>query len=77
MHEVPLHDIKVKIWCAVCATRVIGFAFVSDKIKQERSMKYILRLILETLGKENMSFLSKTVRLPIQPLIHWPPDVIA
>ena len=73
----PLRNIKVKIWRAVCATRVIGFAFFSGKIKQERRMEYNLGLILEMLGKENVSFLSKTVRLPIQPLTHWPPDVMA
>jgi len=47
------------------------------KIKQERRMEYILGLILEMLGKEDMSFLSKTVQLPVKPLTDWPPDVVA
>jgi hypothetical protein len=36
-------------------------------------MEYILGVILEMLWKED----SKTVRLTVQPLTHWPPDVIA
>lgn len=40
-------------------------------------MEYILGLILEMLGKEDMSFLSKTVQLPVKPLTDWPPDVVA
>jgi hypothetical protein len=35
IHEVSLYtcNIKVKIGCAVCATRITGFALFSNKIK--------------------------------------------
>jgi RNA binding exosome subunit len=46
--------------CCLC-DKSNWIRLLSDKIKQERRMEYILALILEMLGKEDMSFLSKTV----------------
>jgi hypothetical protein len=28
VHEVSLHDIKFGVWCAICATRIIGHIFL-------------------------------------------------
>jgi len=33
MHNVPLHDIHVGVWCAVSATRIIGPIYLDSNSK--------------------------------------------
>lgn len=40
--EVPLHDVKVGVWCAISASRVIGPIFFEDTINSNRYIEQIL-----------------------------------
>jgi hypothetical protein len=42
VNEVPLHDQKVGVWCAVRGRRIIGPVFVYDTVNSERYVNNIL-----------------------------------
>lgn len=41
-HEKPLHDVKVGVWCAVSAKKIIGPIFFNETINSERYIQQIL-----------------------------------
>jgi hypothetical protein len=40
--EVPLHLVKVGVWCAVSARKIVGPVFFNETIKWERYVQIIL-----------------------------------
>jgi hypothetical protein len=42
-HEVPLHPVKVCVWCAVSARGIAGPVFFNETINCERYVRVILR----------------------------------
>jgi hypothetical protein len=42
IHEVPLHDIKLGVWCAMNAKRIIGPIFYAETINSDRYVGLIL-----------------------------------
>jgi hypothetical protein len=46
LHEVPVHDPKVRICCALCVRRIIRLAFFQGIINSYQYAQLILQLIL-------------------------------
>ena len=49
MHETPLHDENIGVWCAVNAYRVIGLIFYETTINAQRYRDDILTSFFEQL----------------------------
>ncbi|PSN33709.1 hypothetical protein C0J52_26546 [Blattella germanica] len=43
VHEGPLHDLKVSVWCEISALRIIGPIFFYETLNSERYVNNILR----------------------------------
>ena len=59
LHEVPLHDQKVGVWCAISRTRLIGPIFFDDTVNSQRYINNILNPFFNQLTdyeKENGTF---------------------
>jgi len=59
LHEVPLHDQKVGVWCAISRTRLIGPIFFNNTVNSERYINDILHPFFEQLTdneKQNGTF---------------------
>lgn len=41
IHKLPLHDIKVGVWCAIVVTRMICFPFLTQLTRQSTSDKFL------------------------------------
>jgi hypothetical protein len=41
IHEVPLHDVKIGVWCAISAKRIIVPVFFEETIYSERYARLI------------------------------------
>jgi hypothetical protein len=39
IHEFPLHDVKIGVWCAINAHRIIGPVFFQETINSERYVR--------------------------------------
>src|SRR6185437_9724828 len=52
LHEVPLHDAKVGVWCAISRTRLIGPIFFDDTVTSRRYIDNILNPFFEQLTEE-------------------------
>jgi len=42
LHEIPLHDQKVGVWCAISRTRIVGPIFFHDTVNSQRYINNIL-----------------------------------
>lgn len=49
VHETPLHDQKIGVWCAISGYRIIGPIFYDDTINAERYRNLILEPFFEQL----------------------------
>jgi hypothetical protein len=56
VHEVPLHDLKVGVWCAISARRIIGPVFFHETINSERYVRLILSPFFDQLTDEEKSY---------------------
>jgi hypothetical protein len=52
IHEVPLHDVKIGVWCAISAHRIIGSVFCQYTINSERYVRLILTPFFRELTEE-------------------------
>jgi hypothetical protein len=52
IHNVPLHPVKVSVWCAVSARRIVGPVFFNETINYKRYVWVILRQFFPELTKE-------------------------
>jgi hypothetical protein len=52
LHQRPLHDIKVDVWCAVSARRVIGPIFFEDTVNSDRYVSDILEPFFQDVTEE-------------------------
>jgi hypothetical protein len=52
IHEVPLHDVKIGVWCAISAHRIIGPVFFQETINSERYVRLILTPFFRELTEE-------------------------
>jgi len=41
IHEVPIHDFKIGVWCNVSTDKIMGPIFFEDIISPERCMKQL------------------------------------
>jgi hypothetical protein len=55
-HEVLLHPVKVGVWCAVSAGRIVGSVFFNETINCERCGQVILRQFLPVLTEEERHY---------------------
>jgi hypothetical protein len=62
IHKVLLHPVKVGVWCAVSARRIVGPVFFHETINCERYVQIILRQFFPNLTEEER--LCKTRQLP-------------
>jgi hypothetical protein len=53
LHQRPLHDIKVGVWCAVSTRRVIGPIFFGDTVNSDRYVSDILEPFFQELTGTN------------------------
>jgi hypothetical protein len=51
-HEVLLHPVKVSVWCAVGARRIVGPVFLNKTINCKRYVQVILRQFFPELTEE-------------------------
>lgn len=56
VHEVPLHDAKVGVWCAVSGRRIIGPIFFYDTVNSERYVNNILQPFFDMLTEEEREY---------------------
>jgi len=59
VHEIPLHDQKIGVWCAISRTKIIGPIFFQDTVNSERYIANILRPFFDQLTdyeKQNGTF---------------------
>jgi hypothetical protein len=56
IHEVPLHDVKVGVWCAVNAKRIIGPILYAETINSDRYVRLILTGFFAQLKEEERLF---------------------
>lgn len=49
VHEMPLHDLKIGVWCAVNAYRIIGPIFFANTVNGQRYRNTIIKPFLEYL----------------------------
>ena len=56
IHEVPLHDAKIGVWCAVSAKRIIGPIFFEDTINSERYRTQILAPFFQLLSDNERQY---------------------
>jgi hypothetical protein len=50
IHEVPLYDLEVRVWCAMCVYKICGLAFFKETISfdlQSGNLNIILQRIAE------------------------------
>jgi hypothetical protein len=52
IYEVPLHDVKIGVWCAISAHRIIGPVFFQETINSELYVKLILTPFFRELTEE-------------------------
>lgn len=50
IHEIPLHDAKVGVWCAITAQRIIGPIFFNETVNSERYRANILAPFFQLLS---------------------------
>lgn len=51
-HELPLHDSKIGVWCAVSENRILGPIFYEETINSDRYVRLILTPFFEQLVEE-------------------------
>jgi hypothetical protein len=51
-HEAPFHPVKVGVWCAISAGRIVGPVFFNETINCETYVQVILRQFLSGLTEE-------------------------
>jgi hypothetical protein len=51
MYDVPLRDIKVSVWYAMVADRIVGSTFFSETISSHRNVTHILTPCFEHVDK--------------------------
>jgi hypothetical protein len=56
MFEVPLHDQKIGVWCAITASRIVGPIFFENAINSERYVSDILRPFFGSLWKKMKTY---------------------
>jgi hypothetical protein len=56
LHQRPLHDIKVGVWCAVSAWRVIGPIFFEDAVNSDRYVSDILEPFFQELTEKDTRY---------------------
>ena len=56
IHEVPLHDQKIGVWCAVTAERIIGPIFFDDTINSDRYRRNILEPFFQQLTDDELRY---------------------
>jgi hypothetical protein len=56
IHEVPLHDVKIRVWCAVIMHRIIGPVFFQETINSEWYVRLISTLFFCKLTKEEKNY---------------------
>jgi hypothetical protein len=52
IHEAPLHDVKIGVWCAISAHRIIGPVFFQETINSKRYARLILTPFFRELTEE-------------------------
>jgi hypothetical protein len=56
IHEVPLHDVKIRVWCAISAYRIIGPVFFQETINSERYVRLILTPLFRKLTEDKKTY---------------------
>jgi hypothetical protein len=56
LHQRPLHDIKVGVWCAMSARRVIGPIFFGDTVDTDRHVSDILEPFFQEVTEEETRY---------------------
>jgi hypothetical protein len=56
LHQRLLHDIKVGVWCAVSARRVIGLIFFGDTLNSDRYVSDILEPFFQEITEEETRY---------------------
>jgi hypothetical protein len=54
--DVPLHDQKICVWCAITASRIVGPIFFENTINSERYVTDILRPFFESITEEEKTY---------------------
>jgi inhibitor of nuclear factor kappa-B kinase subunit alpha len=54
--EVPLHDQKIGVWCAISAARIVGPIFFEETINSERYVSDILQPFFESITEEEKTY---------------------
>jgi hypothetical protein len=54
--EVPLHDQKISVWCAITDSRIVGPIFFENTINSERYVTDILRPFFGTITEEENTY---------------------
>jgi hypothetical protein len=42
VHKVPFHDVKIGVWCAISAHRIIGPVFFRELTEEEKTYGYFM-----------------------------------
>jgi inhibitor of nuclear factor kappa-B kinase subunit alpha len=56
VHQIPLHDIKIGVWCAVSARRIIGPIFYHETVNSDRYVRHILEPFFEQLTDDERQY---------------------
>jgi hypothetical protein len=56
IHELPLHDKNIGVWCPISGHRMIGSIFYDDTVHAARYMNNILCLFFAELTEEERLF---------------------
>jgi hypothetical protein len=54
--EVPLHDQKIGVWCAITASRIVGPIYFDNTINSERYVTDILRPFFHSITEEEKTY---------------------
>jgi hypothetical protein len=53
LHEQPLHNQKIGVWCAVSGTRIIGPIFFDSTVNTEVYMNILMNSVVNTLKRKD------------------------
>ena len=62
MHQVPLHYVKIGIWCAMSAKRVVGPIFFNETVNSERYMSTAVEQVVAYVPVMQWAWVRSSVR---------------